>query len=91
MEVKLMFENNKINAILGNKKTEVVDVNYTRFIASWFNACKNVGKNVYYDDEFVAWLTSMVIDKDTANDIRNIANCGKMELEDNARRFIMKK
>ena len=86
-----MFENNKISAILGNKKTEVADVNYTRFIASWFNACKDVGKTVYYNDEFVAWLTSMGIDKDTASDIRNIANCGMMELEDNAKEFIMKK
>jgi len=59
---------------------------YSRFIAS-FN---NVGGDIYYDGEFDVWLESLSIPPDDIVEILEMANCGKHELEVNARAFINK-
>lgn len=69
------------------------DIHYSRIIASWVH----VGGDVF-DDRFKDWLRSIedsetgtrVFDEDQIYDIYNLATCGKMEWEADARRFLSK-
>lgn len=71
-----MFENKQVEGIY-----------YTRFVASWVK----VNGKIYYD-EFRGWLESLVINgrhltEDEVHDIVNLADNGKLELQENARAF----
>ena len=73
-----MFKNNLIG-----------EIHETRFIASWLRA----GGELYYVqdvDNFCEWLLSLGLSEDEVYHIRNLATCGKTELEHNAREFISK-
>jgi hypothetical protein len=73
-----MFKNNLIG-----------EIHETRFIASWLRA----GGQLYYVDDvddFCKWLSSLGLNEDEVYHIRNMATCGKMELEHNAREFLNK-
>lgn len=73
-----MFKNNLIG-----------EIHETRFIASWLRA----GGELYYVedvDNFQGWLLSLGLSEDEAYHIVNLATCGKVELEHNAREFIDK-
>lgn len=71
-----MFENNLIN-----------DIHGTRYIISWLKA----GGRLYYGvdvDNFRKWLLSLGLTEDEVYHISNIATCGKLELENNAKKFL---
>ena len=71
-----MFTNKQINEIYE-----------TRYIASWLKA----GGNLYYGediDEFSEWLKSLGLSDDEVYHLVNMATCGKLELEVNAKSFI---
>lgn len=73
-----MFKNNLIG-----------DIHETRFIASWLRA----GGQLYYVedvDNFSKWLLSLGLTEDEVYHIINMATCGKIELEHNAREFLSK-
>ena len=69
--------------MLENKKHN--GIHYSRYIASW----RNMGGQ-YFDKEFIEWLISEGFTDDEARDVREMAMCGKMELETNAKMFINK-
>ena len=71
-----MFTNKLIN-----------DVHATRYIASWLKMGGHLrtGADIDY---FRDWLLSMEISDDDAYRIINLATCGRMELEYNARTFM---
>ena len=69
--------------MLENKKHN--GIHYSRYIASWINAG---GK--YFDEEFLEWLKSEGFEEDDARDVREMATCGKLELETSAKKFINK-
>ncbi len=68
-----------------NKKTEVQGVHYSRYIASW----KNAGGN-YFGEQFRKWLGMNCCTEREINDICEMANCGKMELETTAAKYVKK-
>ena len=71
-----MFENILIN-----------DIHASRYIASWLNA----GGALYYVedvDQFCTWLKSMGLSDYEVLHIREIATCGKLELENSAKKFV---
>lgn len=73
-----MFKNNLIG-----------DIHESRFIASWLRA----GGELYYVedvDNFCSWLLSLGLNEDEVYHIRNLATCGKVELENNAKEFLSK-
>lgn len=84
-----MYENTFENKIVGNGT-----LFYSRIIASWHNAggviysgCENriTGENW----RFIRWLESLgFLTEEQIRDIRHMAEDGKLELEDNARRFL---
>lgn len=65
-----MFENKTINGI-----------HYTRFIASYYNVCKDPSKIYLLGD----WLKHLNLSEDEIHDIIELKNCGKLELEADAR------
>ena len=67
-----MFENKKFN-----------DIHATRYIASWFNS----GGSRYVCD-FEDWLMSLGFTAEEARYVWNMATCGKLELEVDAKKFI---
>lgn len=69
-----MFENRLYNGI-----------HATRYIASWLNA----GGWMWMGD-FEDWLMSFGLSAQEAREIWNMAICGKLELENNAEKFISK-
>ena len=72
-----MFENRVINGYIYE----------TRFIASWLK----VGGQLRYGediDDFYEWLLSIGVSEDDANHIVELATCGKLELEINAKKFL---
>ena len=74
-----MFKNNLIG-----------EIHETRFIASWLRA----GGQLYFVedvDNFQTWLLSFGLSEDEVYHISNMATCGKVELEHNAREFLSKK
>jgi hypothetical protein len=71
-----MFENKLFN-----------DVRATRYIASWLRA----GGELYYVedvDNFRGWLLSLGLTADEVYHISNLATCGKLELENSAKKFL---
>lgn len=68
-----------------NKKTEVQEVHYSRYIASW----KNAGGN-YFGEQFEKWLKSNGCTEKEISEIREMATCGKMELETTAEFYVKK-
>lgn len=73
-----MFKNNLIG-----------EIHETRFIASWLRA----GGQLYFVedvDNFREWLLSFGLSEDEVYHISNMATCGKVELEHNAREFLSK-
>ena len=73
-----MFENKKANG-----------VNYSRYIASWANVCRNNGIEIYYDDRFVRWLQIEGCNADEIYEIKEMANNGRFELERSAEKFLL--
>lgn len=68
-----------------NKKTEVQGIHYSRYIASW----RNVGGD-YYGEQFAKWLKANGCTDKEIDDIREMASCGKMELELTAKSYVKK-
>lgn len=66
-----------------NKKTEKQGIRYSRYIASWIN----VGGE-RFGTEFMDWLKSEGCTPREIIDIRELAECGKFELELSAKKFI---
>ena len=60
---------------------------YSRFIASWVVAND---KRWIFGDTFKDWLRSLDLTEDEIHDIYEMATCGKMEMEGNAKNFISK-
>lgn len=63
-------------------------IHYSRFAASWRNACEEKGVRGYFSD-MVEWLMSFTIngkymDEKTAREIADFAYNGKLELETSA-------
>lgn len=79
---------NKVDAF-ENAKTEKHEINYSRYIASWYKAG---GQFRHLTDtlDFKDWLRSMDLSEDEVQAIANMAVCGKLELEDSAKAFIEK-
>ena len=68
------------------KKPEIF---YSQFIASWNNV--NGGPMEYWGD-FREWLNSLgCLSEEEIKDICQMATAGKLELEENARRFLKEK
>lgn len=61
---------------------------YSRFIASWTNACHAVKKPVYFAQHFEDWLRDIGVPEDDIHNIMYMACNGKCELQDSARLFI---
>ena len=74
-----MFENRVIND----------HIYETRFIASWL---REGGQLRYREDidNFYKWLLSLGLSKEEADHIKFLATNGKLELEINARKFLIK-
>ena len=68
-----------------NKKTQK-GIEYSRYIASW----NNMGGTHYYGCQFAEWLKANGVTDEEVHEIREMAACGKMELEVSAMRFINK-
>lgn len=70
--------------MLENKKTRN-GIHYTRYIMSWINSG---GAKFGFGFKFEAWLRSEGLTEDEIHDIKEMAMCGKLELEINAEAFI---
>ena len=71
-----MLENGKLNGI-----------HYSRYVASW----RNVGGYLDYPDDepgFSEWLKTFGATDEQVRDICEMAMCGKMELEMDARKYM---
>jgi len=69
--------------MLENKKTHN-GIPYSRYIASW-----HVAGGRIYDRLFEEWLrTTQQLTDDEIHDIKEMATCGKLELEESARLFL---
>ena len=71
--------------MLENKYVKEYDCHYSRFIASWFN----VGGKIV-SCMFKRWLKenfTLLTDEDI-NAMAYMMTCGKLEMEENARRFL---
>ena len=73
-----MFENRQINGY----------TYATRFIMSWIRAGGTFHKNGEGYGDFYDWLLSLGLSKDDADDIKILAENGKMELEYSAKKFL---
>lgn len=71
--------------MLDNKKTRNQGVHYSRYIASWVNYGGS-----YFGEQFAAWLRANDVEEDEIRDIREMATCGKLELEMTAGKYIRK-
>ena len=69
--------------MLENKKHN--GVHYSRYIASW----RNMG-GTYFGREFELWLTSEGFTDEEIREVKEMATCGKLELETAAKEFIDK-
>lgn len=68
------------------------DVRYTRYIASYIKMLQKAKKS-FYSDEFEDWLRQLEyggkkLTEEEVNAISFLADCGKMEFESNALRYI---
>ena len=70
-----MFENKLINGI-----------HASRYIASWVRS----GGDLHWDDNrnFYKWLLAMGLSKEDALHVKRLAENGKLELENSAKKFI---
>ena len=73
-----------------NSKTEEHGIHYSRYIASWYNAGGESPTTLNGNTSFCKWLESIGLTEDEIYDISKMAMCGKMELENSAKEFILK-
>lgn len=52
-----------------------------RYIISWVNVCRKLGKKVYFGDQFENWLKHLELSESDIIDIVCMARTGKFELE----------
>ena len=71
-----------------NKVTKVQGVHYSRYIAAWNRTLLKVLRRdhpesylSYYGKAFKTWLKDNCCTEEEINDICNMAECGKMEIE----------
>lgn len=69
--------------MLENKKHN--GIHYSRYIASW----RNMGGR-FFDEEFKEWLRSEGFSDEEIREVKELAECGKLELETTAKQFIDK-
>lgn len=69
-----------------NRKTEYQGIHYTRYIASW----NKKGGGFYYGEQFAKWLKANGCTEKEIDDIRELATCGKLELEMNCKEYVLK-
>jgi len=72
-----MFENKIING-----------VHASRYIASWFRAGGNFGRWTKGRFDFRNWLESLGLAADDVNYIYNLADNGRLELQEHATQFM---
>lgn len=74
-----------------NALTEAHKIHYSRYIASWLRIYVKshdiTSIEAIYDENFIDWLINTGITEDEAWTIREMAVCGKMELEADASNF----
>ncbi len=68
-----------------NKETKR-GIRYSRYIASWAKIGRKYGP-VYFNGEFKRWLIMVGCNEEEANEIAELADCGKIELEDTVELF----
>lgn len=76
---------------MSNFENKVFNGEYaSRYIASWIvvGGQLRYGKDV---DNFKEWLLSIGLNQDEADYITELARCGKLELQENAKRFLNNK
>ena len=74
-----------------NWENKVVgDLYYSRVIASWVKACRQSWIRPFFGDSFREWMRSIGIPDEDANNIYEMANNGKLELEISAQNWIKK-
>ena len=61
---------------------------YSRFIASWTKMCRRMKVPVYFTDNFKDWMRSIGVPEDDIHDICEMADNGRLELEDSASLYI---
>ena len=68
-------------------KLKNTDIYATRFIASWI---REGGQLRYGDDydNFYKWLLSLGLSKEDADHVKFLAENGKLELENSAKKFL---
>lgn len=78
-----------------NKVTQVQGVHYSRYIASWTHIAlkqmryKHASRFMtFHSEEFKEWLKANCCTDDEINDICNMAECGKLELEGNCGPYV---
>ena len=69
--------------MLENKR--LGDVHYSRVIASWMHEYPG---HVYFGKTFKDWLRNLGATEEQVADIYEMATCGRLELECDAKRFI---
>lgn len=74
----------KGESMLENKKTKAQGIYYSRYIASWAEACGQA----YFGDKFEEWLRSEECTEEEIHEIVDMAITGKYELELSAKMFI---
>lgn len=67
-----------------NKKTEAEQTYYNRYIASWTKVSTEHGRRVIFDTAFRRWLKEHRCTEDEITEICQLANTGKLELEQDA-------
>ena len=75
--------------MLNNDKTKVQGVHYSRYIISWINSCKALKIGIYFGDQFEEWLKSEGCTDEEISHIVEIAMCGRMELENSSKNFLV--
>lgn len=70
-----------------NKLTKAGQIHYSRYIASWYRS-GGIFISIHGADGFVEWAMSVGATEEEANEMHEMACCGKMELEHSAEKFI---
>ena len=68
----------------------VKGVHSSRYIASWVRSGGRLSK-LEGTDDFDGWLKSLGISDKEIDDIRELATCGRLELESSAKNYLAKK
>lgn len=63
-------------------------VHASRYIASWVKAGGNFSRKPYGRFDFRVWLESLGLTEDEVSYIYNLAENGRLELQESARHFI---